>query len=273
MLNPSDIGHPGSIGQSQGMLHASLAQFSSAMAPPLQPHQWQPGDPPPRMPPCGAAPPLLLLINSRLSLPPTKKLLDHLSKEEYQRHQAYRHPADRLRFLVGRASLRVLLGHWLRQSPGSIQLQARSQGKPHCPEGPAFNVSHSGDLILLGFHATSAVGVDVEVDRPGLDWTPIARRVLPAREVEALCALPPAEQASVFLQVWCRLEARLKADGSGLWGLERMGNEDSAVWDVAVPTGYAAAAALMRAHRTPLGRWPRAHPAASAGADHPSLPG
>ena len=215
------------------------------MAPSLQPHQWQPYGAPPALPPCGAAPPLLLLVDSRFSLTTSEELLALLSKEERERYHSYRRPADRLRFLVGRASLRVLLGHWLSQAPGNIQLQARSKGKPHCPEGPAFNLSHSGDLILMGFHANSPVGVDIEVNRPGLNWPPIARQVLSVREVEALLALPPAQQGPVFLQVWCRLEAKLKADGLGLWGLERMGSESSQVWDVAVPTGYAAAAALI----------------------------
>lgn len=220
------------------------------MASPLQPHPWRPGDPPPPLP-TGATPPLLLLIDSRQPLPSSQALQDRLPPVEIQRHHAYRRPADRLRFLLGRASLRELLGHWLQQSPISLPLESGRHGKPHCPGGPAFNVSHSGELILLAFHASRPVGVDVEQARPDLNWPPIARRMLPTLEMEALLALPEVQQASAFLRAWCRLEAGLKAEGLGLAGMERLrarGSDGSPgpplLWDVQVPPGYAAAVAM-----------------------------
>ena len=123
------------------------------------------------------------------------------------------------------------------------------------------------------FRSTSPVGVDVERERPDPDWPPIARRVLPPVELEALLALPPAEQPKAFLSRWCRLEARLKASGMGLAGLAGWregvaGDSEHApgrrLWDVVVPEGYGAAVAL--------GAGIKAHPAAAAGADRPSPP-
>ncbi|GEM_PF-852792 len=238
---------------STGKLLDSRALFRPAMAQSLQPHPWRPGDPPPPWPPA-AAPPLPLLIDSRLPLPPSEGLLAHLTPEERQRHGAYRLPADRLRFLLGRASLRLLLGHWLRQPPNAIPLLAGPHGKPHCPSpaAPAFNVSHSGDLILLAFHPAHPVGVDVERARPDLAWEPIARRVLDPAERTALHALPAADQVPAFLVAWCRLEARLKARGVGLGGAALPQEHDpglephgsALVWEVRVPPGYAAAVAL-----------------------------
>ena len=139
-----------------------------------------------------------------------------------------------------------------------------AHGKPCCNGGPEFNLSHSGDLILLALHPSRPVGVDVEQARPDLDWRPIARRVLPAAETEALERLAAGGVSSAaadgFLRAWCRLEAGLKARGLGLAGLGDS-PQGLMVWEVAVPAGYRAAVALM------------AHPAAAAGACPPDPPG
>lgn len=203
----------------------------------------------------------MLLINcpTHLAYATEHTLLSSLSPQERERHGAYRRPADQIRFLRARASLRQLLGHWLGQAPAAIAIEADLRGKPRCtnPEAPAFNGSHSGELILLAFHATADVGVDVEQARPDLNWEPIAERWLPPAEVAALRALPGAEQAGGFLAAWCRLEARVKASGLGLGGLaftktDTAGAAGEApstarLWDVTVPTGYRAAAALQAA--------------------------
>ncbi|MFN7631492.1 MAG: 4'-phosphopantetheinyl transferase family protein [Cyanobacteriota bacterium] len=243
----------------------------------LQPHPWQLGEPPPPLPQ-STAPPLLLLIDCHKPCPESEleALFASLSPLERQRHSSYRRPADRDRFLMARASLRELLGSWLALSPASIPIAISRTGKPHCPSpgAPAFNLSHSGDLILLGFHGSLAVGVDVEQARPELDWCPIARRVLTPAEVAALQALPLTDQPSAFLAAWCLLEARLKAQGAGLAGLEELRKSHpsfdvappGSLWMVAVPPGYAAAAALCNPFPFTVPR------VAVAGAARPSLP-
>lgn len=248
------------------------------LAAPLRPLPWRFGERPPP-PPSGAAFPLLLLIDRRDALAPPHRttvvpphpeaLLATLSAAERQRHASYRRPDDRERFLLARAALRQLLGGWLERPPAAVAIAIGPHGKPHCGGAPAFNLSHSGDLILLGFHSASEVGVDVERERSDLDWRPIARRVLPPAAVGDLEALPAPEQGQAFLQAWCRLEARLKAQGEGLAGLDRgrggggdAGTPGDAVWEVAVPPGYRAAAALGAALRDPQ--------AGAAGGDRPS---
>ena len=226
----------------------------------LHPLPWrveqEPITPPPPTEP--AAPPLLLLLDRRRPIDTDmhRRLAASLSAPERQRLSAYRLAADRERFLLGRGGLRTLLGHWLDLEPQAVPLETGPHGKPHCPGGPAFNISHSGDLILLGLHASRPVGVDVERRRPALDWRAVAHRMLPVSEQQALEALPETGRAEAFLAAWCRLEARLKARGDGLAGLERLlrqidgaSSEAAAapgerLWDVAVPAGYRAAVAL-----------------------------
>lgn len=246
------------------------------MTPPLlRPLPWCPSAPPPGPPPGptigttrqdpGALgpelqhdPPLLLLIDRRLArdIALQQRLEDSLSESERQHLAALRLAADRERFRLGRGSLRLLLGTWLELPPQAVPLATGRHGKPHCPDGPPFNVSHSGDLILLALHPQRSVGVDVERLRPDLDWPALARRLLSAAEQAALAACPPHDRPEAFLAAWCRLEARLKARGDGLAGLERLRRQEMAeahppanaasecIWDVVVPEGYRAAAAL-----------------------------
>ena len=188
----------------------------------------------------------LLDVRDPLPDPVRADLAASLVPVEQQRWEALRLPEDRERFLRGRGGLRRLLGAWRDEPPEAVPIGAGAHGKPCCTGGPEFNLSHSGDLILLALHRERAVGVDVEQLRPGLAWRPIARRVLPPAEWQAL----EAEGAEAFLAAWCRLEARLKAQGLGLAGL---GQPAVAVelWDVAVPLGYRAALALALAPEAP----------------------
>jgi 4'-phosphopantetheinyl transferase len=182
-----------------------------------------------------------------------------LSGEERNRLARYRRPEDRQRSLLGRGVLRLVLGAWLGLDPASLRLATGPHGKPELVEPgppspqfktPQFNISHTGDLILLAFHATDPVGVDGERQRPpDWDWRPIARRCLDPSTVESLLALPPAEAARAFVEAWCDLEAGLKARGLGLArandGRSRAMERRLRRWRLALPAGYAGAVALL----------------------------
>jgi 4'-phosphopantetheinyl transferase len=186
-----------------------------------------------------------------------------LSCQEQQKMNRLRRSDDRQRTLLGRGVLRLVLGAWLDRDPAALRFAAGPHGKPQLlhlgastpqgklPQGklPQFNISHSGDLILLAFHAAAPVGVDVERQQPDLDWRPIARRCLAPAQVESLLALPPAEAASAFVECWCALEAGLKARGVGLaqaCKAPALAMEPRLRrWRLALPAGYAGAVALL----------------------------
>ncbi|AFY29236.1 4'-phosphopantetheinyl transferase family protein [Cyanobium gracile] len=211
----------------------------SALAPPL----WPPAGP--------EGPPLLVLIDRRD--PDVRALLtplgDLLDPDERQRLGRLRGEGDGERFLLGRGALRLFLGSWLGCDPAGLVLGAGPHGKPELltppPAAPCFNVSHSGDLILLGFHPRRPVGVDVEQPRPVPEWQGIARRCLPPGEREAIGRLPEQRREQAFLAAWCRLEAHLKARGQGLFGPPPApGEPEPVVWPLVLPEGYVGAAAL-----------------------------
>jgi len=90
------------------------------------------------------------------------------------------------------------------------------------------------------------VGVDVERERPGLEWQAIARRTFAPGRLARLEALPAAQQERAFLREWCRLEAELKARGTGLAGLgdRAPGPPGTELWDLSLPAGHQGAVAL-----------------------------
>jgi len=237
---------------------------------PLRPQPWWPGRPLPWLAAqrSGDGPPLepwLLRVDCRdpQVLAATTELEALLSCQEQEKMNRLRRPDDRQRTLLGRGVLRLVLGAWLDRDPAALRFAAGPHGKPQLlhpgpstphgkmPQGkvPQFNTSHSGELILLAFHAAAPVGVDVERQQPDLDWRPIARRCLAPAQVESLLALPAAEAASAFVECWCALEAGLKARGVGL----AQASEVQALaiepqlrrWRLDLPAGYSGSVALL----------------------------
>jgi len=73
-----------------------------------------------------------------------------LSADGRQRAARYHFPRDQRRFIVGRGTLRCLLGRYLDRSPVSLQFSYGPRGKPILVgEQLSFNVSHSQDLALI----------------------------------------------------------------------------------------------------------------------------
>jgi 4'-phosphopantetheinyl transferase len=89
-------------------------------------------------------------------------------------------------------------------------------GKPFLTGGPEFNLSHSGDLLLLGVAASGRLGVDIEVVRPMEDIEDLAARHFSEDEVRALLSYPPQERLRAFFRGWTRKEAFIKGLGRGL---------------------------------------------------------
>jgi 4'-phosphopantetheinyl transferase len=169
-----------------------------------------------------------------------------LGPPELERLDRLRRADDRERFLLGRGVLRLTLGHWLGRDPAALVFHHGPHGKPGLDGAPPFNLSHSGDLVLLAFHANREVGVDVERERPDVEWQAIARRTFAPEQLARLEALPADQQDQAFLVEWCRLEAELKARGTGLAGLSQNATDRGEIdlWDLSLPAGHLGAVAL-----------------------------
>lgn len=150
-----------------------------------------------------------------------------LSEEERQRAAGFRFAEHRRRFIVGRAILRMILGHYARCAPESVRLVSGEYGKPSLAspgggEGLRFSVSNSGDIgaVAVAFH--TELGLDIEQVRPDRDHDLIASREFSGDEKSWYMNLPAAQRGSAFFDLWTCKEAYLKGKGVGLGaGLNR----------------------------------------------------
>lgn len=127
-----------------------------------------------------------------------------LSADERQRAERFHFQADRERHVVGRALARTLLGQLLGIGPPDIRFCTNEFGKPSvAPEQNRaefqFNISHSGDIVLLALAAGRAVGVDVEQIRENVEIDALAERFFSARERADLASVAPHRRRAAFL--------------------------------------------------------------------------
>lgn len=179
------------------------------------------------------------------------RLLSLLSPAERVRRERLRLAADRRRFLTGRGLLRLFLGAGGNRPAPEVEFACGPAGKPFArPAGgrpaPFFNVSHSGQLVLLAFHPAREVGVDVEQICPDRDFENIARRIFPPDAYRQWARLNPDERPPGFFQAWTRHEARLKTLGRGIAGENQtVADARVACFDLVLPEGYAGACGLL----------------------------
>ena len=148
---------------------------------------------------------------------PAGRLSAILSDDERARAARFRFDRDRIRYIAGRAQLRLLLAEYVDMPPERLVFRYGSNEKPSLAgPGPQFNLSHSGALALYAVCADVEVGIDVELYDPDFAGQRIPERFFSPDEVSALRALPEPEQARGFLELWTRKEAFIKARGDGL---------------------------------------------------------
>jgi 4'-phosphopantetheinyl transferase len=84
--------------------------------------------------------------------------------------------------------------------------------KPEVAQGPFFNISHSGNIVIVGFSENSEVGVDIE-EIAEIDVASMAHYFHPD-EIEYL--KEHANDKVLFYTIWTKKEAFLKACGMGI---------------------------------------------------------
>lgn len=141
----------------------------------------------------------------------------HLIADERTRAQRFRFQRDRDAYVLSRGLLRQLLAAYTGDDPARIQFHYGKHGKPEIAGSDiGFNVSHSGDAVLLGFALNRELGVDVERMQPDMDFAGLAKTSFSQIEQDAVLALASEQRANLFYEYWTCKEACIKADGRGL---------------------------------------------------------
>ncbi|MBO0766892.1 MAG: 4'-phosphopantetheinyl transferase superfamily protein [Hyphomicrobiaceae bacterium] len=142
-----------------------------------------------------------------------------LSGDERERIARLHFQRDRRRSLISRGLLRTLLGRYLDMPPEALAFGYSPYGKPALavPDTPLrFNVSHSGELLLIAVTLERALGVDVEEIRRDMEVLEIAARFFSPSERDRLASVPEVLRHDAFFDCWTRKEAYIKAKGDGL---------------------------------------------------------
>ena len=211
--------------------------------------------------------PQVWLADGRAETLPDGALDLFLSAEERQRAQRFKNPLHGRRYRFAHAVLRRLLSHQAGNiAPAALRFVLGPHGKPFldpCGGTPAvhFNLSHSGDLVLVALSGDAELGVDIECLDRGVDVPGVAGRFFHPAEVAALNREPESRRAECFFTFWTRKEALIKAAGTGLFASvqdidgtagtvslpsARGGGERAAfqVRDLPAPAGFRAALAV-----------------------------
>ncbi len=116
-----------------------------------------------------------------------------LSYDEIDKADRYRFMEDASRFVVSRAILRLVCGSYLSVKPDKIIFNYGENGKPGIAglyeNGYFFNLSHSGDIVLVAFSCYENIGIDIELTRDMDDYESIALNCFHPSEADILTLL------------------------------------------------------------------------------------
>ena len=126
-----------------------------------------------------------------------------ISPERAEKASRYRFPADKKRCIAG--------GLLLRRFLGDCVVFADACGKPRTDSGVCFNLSHSGDWVLLAV-GDSEVGCDIEQHRQ-TDVLRLGKVVYTDAEMALL--RESSDPTALFYVLWTKKEALLKCMGKG----------------------------------------------------------
>lgn len=140
-----------------------------------------------------------------------------LSEDEKKRAAKFRFEKDRSHFIIARGTLRQIIALYLSEKPDKIKFEYGINGKPFLPKNPLqFNLSHAGEIALIGLTEKYEIGIDVEVINPKVEVERVAQHFFAKGEIDCLMSLPQTERQEAFFNCWTRKEAFIKATGDGL---------------------------------------------------------
>jgi len=140
------------------------------------------------------------------------------SLSDTERTRAHRFAFEHLkrRYFASHVALRDTLAECTGVAAADQRFTEGPFGKPALANLPcAFNMSHSDDVALIAVAPKGEIGVDVEVLRPVSDAIALAKHNFTPTEHQQVLGAPPEQRDLVFLRIWTRKEACLKAVGSG----------------------------------------------------------
>jgi len=150
-----------------------------------------------------------------------------ISREELNTASTYRNSADTRKYVMRHGLVRIILAHYTHGNPEMVSFKTGMHGKPQLdlPGGYAdisFNLSHTSEMVLIGFTKKRRIGVDVVKMDPSYRFHESAEYILTPGEKAFLNSIEPALRYQIFFRIWTLKEAILKATGSTLTMMEKI---------------------------------------------------
>lgn len=162
----------------------------------------------------------IILADLKLCLAEDSFWESFISAHDKNRLRNIRIEKSRRRALLRLALVRIIIGYYLDFPPDKICFQKNEYGKPSVINpvvNSNFNISHSGDDIIVIFDFSRAVGIDIEncssFNKRNFH---ILKGIYSDGELKRYQALVKQDQFEFFCRTWVVKEAILKALGIGL---------------------------------------------------------
>jgi phosphopantetheinyl transferase len=146
-----------------------------------------------------------------------KSQIKILSDEDQSRLGKIHSNDARAVFYSSRVYLKNILAGYVNLPLEQLHFSKHPSGKPFIKNTAVeFNLSHSGQMILLAVTQSDAVGIDVEKNRAVKNWRKIAEKVFSKSQLNELQnSKKPAE---AFCRIWTEFESIQKMTGNGVFG-------------------------------------------------------
>lgn len=140
------------------------------------------------------------LIKQNLSF-----VVSYVDKSRKEKAERFKNEKDQL-LSLGAAYL-------MKKHLPNEEIKITDTGKPYLPNGPFFNISHSGEYVVFASLSNSEVGIDIEkIDENKLDGI---RYVLDEEEKKI-------NDSGVLFQIWSNKESLIKCSSNGLKDIKKV---------------------------------------------------
>ena len=134
-------------------------------------------------------------------------MLDQKEKEKMEEYYFYE---DRMRYVAGKVITKLVLIQYLEEE--EISFLSHKFGKPYYKsisgkQDIEFNISHSGEMILVAFSRDAKIGVDIQEIIDCSEYLEIARSFFEPEEVKNI---EESNSKELFFQYWSAKEGKRK---------------------------------------------------------------
>lgn len=141
----------------------------------------------------------IYILNTTLVKRHLSFIYSFVDEKRREKAERYAHEKDRL--------LSFGAGYLLKKYLPKGENKEMENGKPYLEDGPFFNISHSGEYVVLAIHPTKEVGIDIEkIDSNRVD---AIRFVLNEDEKKT-------NDTTTLFQIWSNKESLAKCISTGL---------------------------------------------------------